>query len=96
LGFLAALSFSVKSEFGLVPTNYSLGAIDCSGNEMSLDECSSVTSNGQCWGNGGAGVVCKDSGGMTIIKALFNFIKLFSKTQLQVYPLVKSPKKSKN
>ena len=66
MGFLSAASFSVKSKYGSVPSSFSFGKISCSGDESSLNECSQFLDKAYCFRDyGGAGVACKDNGGMT-------------------------------
>ena len=59
LGFSRALSFSIKSKFGNVHSDFSYDEIQCQGNEDTPDSCPHSNSE-DCTHEEGAGVVCSD------------------------------------
>ncbi len=59
LGFSRALSFTIKSKFGNVHSDFSYDEIQCQGNEDTLDSCPHDNSE-DCTHEEGAGVVCSD------------------------------------
>jgi len=59
LGYTTALGYTVRSHYGLVPSEFSLDNVDCDGTEESLLDCPHLSID-NCGSTEGAGVVCGD------------------------------------
>ena len=62
-------SATTDSRFGLVPTDFILDQVACTGTELSLLDCGhNVLNDEDCWPDEGAGVVCSTTVSHSVIE----------------------------